>query len=117
MRIVSTARHQAIPAFPARISQLPFPAVSLLFCLLLIFRQDLSAQVIAPPMGSAIQVLNTGAPRVSLRGLSVVDDKVVWVSGNSGAVGRSTDAEQPGPGSSFQVMRKGISVISKLSMA
>ena len=44
--------------------------------------------VIAPPSG--IQLLTTG-PRSSLRGLSVVTDDIVWVSGSSGAVGRSID--------------------------
>src|SRR6516164_1788645 len=29
--------------------------------------------------------------KISLRGLSVVDDRVVWVSGSSGTVGRSLD--------------------------
>lgn len=38
----------------------------------------------------SIKLLNTGT-RSSLRGLSVVDDKTVWVSGNSGTVGLSTD--------------------------
>lgn len=42
----------------------------------------------APPTG--IQILTTG-PHVSLRGLSAVTDKIVWVSGSSGTVGRSTD--------------------------
>ena len=28
---------------------------------------------------------------ISLRGLSVVSDKIIWVSGNNGTVGRSTD--------------------------
>jgi photosystem II stability/assembly factor-like uncharacterized protein len=34
----------------------------------------------------------TGKPGISLRGLSTADDKVVWVSGSMGTVGRSTDA-------------------------
>jgi hypothetical protein len=42
----------------------------------------------APPQG--IELLITG-PHVSLRGLSVVDDKVIWVSGSAGTVGRSVD--------------------------
>ena len=38
-----------------------------------------------------IELLNTGGPKVSLRGLSVVSDKIIWVSGSAGAVGRSID--------------------------
>ena len=37
-----------------------------------------------------IKILNSG-DKISLRGLSVVDDKVVWVSGSTGKVGRSVD--------------------------
>ncbi|MBS1662011.1 MAG: oxidoreductase [Bacteroidetes bacterium] len=37
-----------------------------------------------------IEMLTTG-PRTSLRGLSAVNDKIVWVSGSSGTVGRSID--------------------------
>ncbi len=38
-----------------------------------------------------IKLLTSGRP-VSLRGLSVVDDRVIWVSGSGGTVGLSTDA-------------------------
>ncbi len=38
-----------------------------------------------------IKLLTSGKP-VSLRGLSVVDDRVIWVSGSGGTVGLSTDA-------------------------
>ena len=38
-----------------------------------------------------IKVLNAEA-KTSLRGLSVVNDKVVWVSGSNGMVGRTTDS-------------------------
>ena len=38
-----------------------------------------------------IKIVNTGA-KVSLRGLSVVNDKVIWVSGSNGMVGRSIDS-------------------------
>ena len=41
-------------------------------------------------MGQTIQILNTGL-KISLRGLSVVDNKIVWVSGNNGKVGKSAD--------------------------
>lgn len=37
-----------------------------------------------------IQAVTSG-PNVSLRGLSVVDDDIVWASGSQGAVGRSLD--------------------------
>jgi len=37
-----------------------------------------------------VQVLSTGT-KTSIRGLSVVDDKTVWVSGSNGTVGRSLD--------------------------
>jgi len=40
--------------------------------------------------GQQIKIL-TDSQRVSLRGLSVVNNKVVWVSGSQGTVGRSTD--------------------------
>ncbi len=38
-----------------------------------------------------IRVLTSGRP-VSLRGLSVVNDQIIWVSGSGGSVGVSTDA-------------------------
>jgi len=38
-----------------------------------------------------IQTLDTGH-KTSLRGLSVVSDKVIWVSGSNGSVARSTDS-------------------------
>jgi photosystem II stability/assembly factor-like uncharacterized protein len=41
-------------------------------------------------MAQQIEILHEGRP-VSLRGLSVVDDNIVWVSGNKGTVGKSTD--------------------------
>jgi len=37
-----------------------------------------------------VEVLSTGN-KVSIRGLSVVDDRVVWISGNHGTVARSID--------------------------
>ncbi|KYP14037.1 oxidoreductase [Flavihumibacter sp. CACIAM 22H1] len=40
-----------------------------------------------------------GKPGISFRGLSVVNDRLLWVSGNKGTVGRSTDG-----GKSFQWM-------------
>lgn len=38
----------------------------------------------------AVQILTSGT-KTSLRGLSVVNDEVVWVSGSNGTVGRSSD--------------------------
>lgn len=38
-----------------------------------------------------VQVLTSGT-KASIRGLSVVDDKTVWVSGSNGTVGKSVDA-------------------------
>lgn len=38
-----------------------------------------------------LEILTTSS-QASLRGLSVVDDRIVWVSGSGGTVGRSTDA-------------------------
>lgn len=43
------------------------------------------------PGAQEIQMLTSGA-KVSIRGLSVVDDKIIWVSGSNGTVGRSTDS-------------------------
>jgi photosystem II stability/assembly factor-like uncharacterized protein len=45
---------------------------------------------IAPASAQSVKVLHTG-DKISLRGLSVVDDKVVWVSGSTGKVGKSID--------------------------
>ena len=39
---------------------------------------------------TTIQILQSGT-RKSFRGLSVVNDQVLWVSGSAGTVGRSTD--------------------------
>ena len=38
-----------------------------------------------------IKILNTGT-KTSLRGLSVVNDKIIWVSGSSGMIGKSIDS-------------------------
>jgi len=38
-----------------------------------------------------IKLLNTGT-NISLRGLSVVNDRIIWVSGNNGTVGESLDS-------------------------
>ena len=47
--------------------------------------------VAAAPKG--IQLLTTG-PHSSLRGLSAVNDKIVWVSGSGGTVGKTLDGGQ-----------------------
>ncbi len=39
----------------------------------------------------SVKLLNSGS-KASLRGLSVVNDKTIWVSGSAGTVGRSVDA-------------------------
>lgn len=52
-------------------------------CIFFLFDQGLYAQV--------IQLVHSGV-NVSIRGLSVVDDKTIWVSGSNGTVGKSTDS-------------------------
>ncbi|MEP7143331.1 MAG: oxidoreductase [Ferruginibacter sp.] len=42
-------------------------------------------------MAQTIQLLGSG-PNISIRGLSVVDDRVIWVSGSNGVIGRSVDS-------------------------
>lgn len=54
-------------------------------CLLVMI---LAGQAIAQT--ASIQILQSGT-RKSFRGLSVVNDQVLWVSGSAGTVGRSTD--------------------------
>jgi len=59
------------------------------FCLLIALSLSLAVtaqQKITP----SVQVLTSGT-NTSLRGLSVVSDEVLWVSGSRGTVGRSTD--------------------------
>ncbi|MBC7889253.1 MAG: oxidoreductase [Ferruginibacter sp.] len=41
--------------------------------------------------GQTIQLLSSGG-KTSIRGLSVVDDRIVWVSGSNGTIGRSIDS-------------------------
>lgn len=47
-------------------------------------------QGIANANAQTVQLLNSGT-KASIRGLSAVSDKVVWISGSEGTVGRSTD--------------------------
>jgi len=54
-----------------------------LFILLVVCCVSLNAQ--------SIQLLSTGN-KTSLRGLSVVSDKIIWASGSNGSVARSTDS-------------------------
>src|SRR5689334_5547680 len=54
-----------------------FLSISLVLCLLYVKAQH-------------IEVVHSGRG-VSLRGLSVVSDKIIWVSGSGGTVGRSTN--------------------------
>lgn len=65
--------------YKMKINFLPSIAVMLLS----LFTFQLHAQT--------VKLLNSGS-KASLRGLSVVSDKVVWVSGSGGTVGRSVDA-------------------------
>lgn len=55
--------------------------------ILLFFLLFLSLKTTAQP---TVEVLTKGT-KTSIRGLSVVNDKVVWVSGSNGTVGRSLD--------------------------
>lgn len=57
------------------------------FLFLLILSIEANAQTKIIP---TVQVLTSGT-KTSLRGLSVVNDEVVWVSGSNGTIGRSTD--------------------------
>ena len=59
----------------------------LLTLIIIVFCKTGIAQVATLP---SVQTLTTGT-RTSLRGLSVVSDNVVWVSGSNGTVGRSSD--------------------------
>ncbi len=56
------------------------------FLFLLIFYNSAIAQKLLPK----VQALTSGT-KTSIRGMSVVNDVVVWVSGSNGTVGRSTD--------------------------
>jgi len=60
--------------------KLPF----LFFCLLVLFSFSLAAQK------PTVEIMTTGN-KSSLRGLSVVNDNVVWVSGSGGTVGKSSN--------------------------
>jgi hypothetical protein len=44
-----------------------------------------------------IEILTSG-PKTSIRGLSVVSDDIIWVSGSGGKVGKSINAVKPGNG-------------------
>ncbi len=58
---------------------------SSLFALCLLVFLQTRAQI------PTIKILESGK-KVSIRGLSVVNDKIIWASGSNGSVGRSTDA-------------------------
>ncbi len=47
--------------------------------------------MILPVFAQTVKVIESGQ-KISLRGLSVVDDRIVWVSGNNGTVGKSVDS-------------------------
>jgi photosystem II stability/assembly factor-like uncharacterized protein len=69
---------------------------TLLCCLFATLALPVFAQQAAPAPASAtqrpgsIQLLTSGT-HTSLRGLSVVSDKIIWVSGSGGTVGKSLD--------------------------
>src|SRR6187399_1519908 len=55
----------------------------------------ISLVILLPCLANAQTVkLLTSGTKTSMRGLSVVDDKTVWVSGSKGTVGRSLDGGQ-----------------------
>ena len=56
------------------------------FCISSLFSFNINAQT-GPP---EVEILTSGT-KTSLRGLSVVNDNVVWVSGSNGTVGKSTN--------------------------
>ena len=56
----------------------------ILFCLSFLLSQFLAAQK------PSVEVLTSGS-KTSIRGLSVVNDNVVWVSGDKGSVGKSSN--------------------------
>ncbi|WP_188929863.1 YCF48-related protein [Puia dinghuensis] len=62
-----------------------FPLLCCIFAIL-----SLHAVAQHSPAAPHIQQLTSGA-HTSLRGLSVVTNKIIWVSGSNGTVGRSTD--------------------------
>jgi len=57
--------------------------IKLFTCFLLLLIQANAQQ-------PTIKILESGK-RVSIRGLSVVNDNIIWASGNNGSVARSTD--------------------------
>lgn len=74
--------------FSRLILRLAYPGM-LLCCFFATLSQPIPTSAQTP----RIELL-TSKPHVSLRGLSVVSDKVIWVSGSSGTVGRSIDGGQ-----------------------
>lgn len=59
-----------------------------------------------------LEMLTTGTA-TSLRGLSVVSDEVIWVSGSKGTIGRSVDGGQTWKWSVVTGFEKMISAILK----
>ena len=58
-------------------------------CISVLFLPFITCYLIA--QNPSIEILSTGT-KTSLRGLSVVNDNVIWVSGSNGIVGRSNNA-------------------------
>lgn len=71
------------------------PVLGFICCLQLLTAGQIAAQTAIasapPPPAQKIEILASGT-HTSLRGLSVVSDKIIWVSGSSGQVGRSLDS-------------------------
>ena len=51
---------------------------------------DTTRQPTWRPLRASVSILTSGLP-ASLRGLSAVNDKIIWVSGSNGTVGKSLD--------------------------
>ena len=71
-----------------------------------IFAVVLLSTGLATLQAQTVQLLNSGT-QISIRGLSVVNNNIVWVSGSQGTVGKSTDG-----GVSWQLIK--IKALNKL---
>jgi photosystem II stability/assembly factor-like uncharacterized protein len=70
---------------------LPYPYKAIMKKLLLLLLLFSAQQYTKAQNGKPqIRILDTGT-KTSLRGLSVVNDRVLWVSGSNGTIGKSTD--------------------------
>lgn len=93
---ISPAAAAASPVFRLQCAHFRRPAprdrriIGLLCCLFATLWLPAFAQKPAPAPHDSLQLLASGT-KASLRGLSVVTDKIVWVSGSKGTVGKSVD--------------------------